>query len=1035
MLSVHEHSMQFFLILFAVCVVLPASEALDFKAGKDNLTTDTLGIFACKKIFFPIPFQGGGQVKVFASVGHTVKSKTPRNGAAVWVEDVKTSEFTVCVFEFGNESKTAANVNWIAFQPTPHGSQIGTASLNTWTTETKCERIDFQQRFSTPPTIFVTACHRLPRRPQDAMAVWVEEFSGDSFKVCLREAKIFDGPHKDIKINWMAFTSLGVENFTSIGSLVFSNTDSPSLQDTDNVFCKTINFTKPFYATPVVLVTPKHSDNNNDAPLSWSSCNAVTAWVEHVSTAETRVCVEKYSTDAQNDEIITVDYLITGDLDPCINVTCGYHCMCKAFEPHDARCVPVESCPSYEDPVCSSNGTTYENECLFRRDMCILRLNFSVQHPGSCEGFPFQRGRHRMIQISSPSYYHCEVIHFKTYVFYPDKPVEVQITVNYIDTSNRSFVHDAAASWVENVNFDQFTACVMAAGFNERMSHSKVTVDWMAFQGAPVGGVAGEIRIPQWWTGTTCKAVKFLSGKFSVIPSVFVTAVHNHAGLKRDAASVWIEDVKSSEFQVCLRELQNYAGSHDGVYVKWLAFSSLHKPLFLERKSLYFTNLHPPPADYNNAYCKDVQFTKTYSSAPSVFVSANHSSSGGNQQSVHNGITAWVEYINTTGARVCLKELYETKYDPLSISYTVLPDICRPGWNYFNGYCYYSSPKCASWLTANSICSSINSDMVTVHTKEENLYIQHLHGGVNSWIGLNDRSVEGSFAWANKENSTFRFWSPNQPNDRNDGKCVHTLGAKNGYTWSVVPCNNCLNFTCFTDQQIYLQLRFVVSDLDECSTQTDNCDVNAVYLDECKTHTDYCDVNADCENTVGSYRCSCKAGYKGDGQTCKDVDECNTRTDNCDANAVCRNTVGSYVCTCKAGYKENGEVCKDLDECKTHTDNCDVNADCKNTVGSYTCSCKSGYKGDGQRCKDIDECVSGVNDCHSSASCTNTVGSYSCSCNQPYTGDGKTCSLAAECQNYRNLTSADRNVNYDYVSIEHTIYCDAPLGRSGWFPL
>ena len=31
-----------------------------------------------------------------------------------------------------------------------------------------------------------------------------------------------------------------------------------------------------------------------------------------------------------------------------------------------------------------------------------------------------------------------------------------------------------------------------------------------------------------------------------------------------------------------------------------------------------------------------------------------------------------LQYINTTGARVCLKELYESKYDPLSVSYTVL---------------------------------------------------------------------------------------------------------------------------------------------------------------------------------------------------------------------------------------------------------------------------------------------------------------------------------------------------------------------------
>ena len=30
------------------------------------------------------------------------------------------------------------------------------------------------------------------------------------------------------------------------------------------------------------------------------------------------------------------------------------------------------------------------------------------------------------------------------------------------------------------------------------------------------------------------------------------------------------------------------------------------------------------------------------------------------------------QYINTTGARVCLKELHESKYDPLSIQYLVL---------------------------------------------------------------------------------------------------------------------------------------------------------------------------------------------------------------------------------------------------------------------------------------------------------------------------------------------------------------------------
>ena len=56
------------------------------------------------------------------------------------------------------------------------------------------------QRFKTPPTVFVTASHQSLNRPQDAMAVWVEDLHIDKFKICLKEAKIFSGAHKNIKI-------------------------------------------------------------------------------------------------------------------------------------------------------------------------------------------------------------------------------------------------------------------------------------------------------------------------------------------------------------------------------------------------------------------------------------------------------------------------------------------------------------------------------------------------------------------------------------------------------------------------------------------------------------------------------------------------------------------------------------------------------------------------------------------------------------------------------------------------------------------
>ena len=119
--------------------------AIRLKAGKTNVTVKSPGLFACETIPFAESFSGGKQVKVFASFGHSVKKKARGNGAAIWVEAAERTQFRACIYEYSNGSNSTAEINWIALQFAPKGAQLGTTSLDPWTTGKECKKIDFSQ--------------------------------------------------------------------------------------------------------------------------------------------------------------------------------------------------------------------------------------------------------------------------------------------------------------------------------------------------------------------------------------------------------------------------------------------------------------------------------------------------------------------------------------------------------------------------------------------------------------------------------------------------------------------------------------------------------------------------------------------------------------------------------------------------------------------------------------------------------------------------------------------------------------------------
>eukprot|EP00057_Strongylocentrotus_purpuratus_P026881 XP_011681355.1 PREDICTED: multiple epidermal growth factor-like domains protein 6 [Strongylocentrotus purpuratus] len=172
------------------------------------------------------------------------------------------------------------------------------------------------------------------------------------------------------------------------------------------------------------------------------------------------------------------------------------------------------------------------------------------------------------------------------------------------------------------------------------------------------------------------------------------------------------------------------------------------------------------------------------------------------------------------------------------------------------------------------------------------------------------------------------------------------------------PCQNngtCINRRCVCPPGFqgstcqYDVNECIVTDMSPCSVQCVNtfgsyhCTCPAGYQLGADGRSCTLPCGRDCVNggTCNRGVCECAPGFSGTDCS-SDINECATGLNRCPD--ACQNTYGSYRCSCPVGFQisTDGTGCIDVDECQTQGLGCSHR--CTNLPGSYACTCPIGQQ-------------------------------------------------------------------------------------------
>jgi len=120
------------------------------------------------------------------------------------------------------------------------------------------------------------------------------------------------------------------------------------------------------------------------------------------------------------------------------------------------------------------------------------------------------------------------------------------------------------------------------------------------------------------------------------------------------------------------------------------------------------------------------------------------------------------------------------------------PTACPSEWTYRDGTCYKLYTKTKSWTEAEQFCKSQNSHLASVHSEEEDIFLQDLAGNVDSyWLGGDPNGMEWVWSDGTAMDYTNYYYGDHSP-----GECLLQEYNLLQYGWSTAYCGFHTNYIC-----------------------------------------------------------------------------------------------------------------------------------------------------------------------------------------------------------------------------------------------